>query len=79
MSSSPITKLNRKLNQDDFVKHHLEQMTAMFAILHGGLSEILKCEMSASGAIDMKAIAEISLVETQRIALTLGGNTNAEV
>jgi len=76
MSSSPIPKLNpvEKLNSDfNFVEHHLEQMTAMFAILHGGLSEIQKSD----NATEMKAIAEISLCEVQAIAKTIGGHTNA--
>lgn len=74
MSSSPIQKLN---DDFDFVQNHLEQMTATIVITHGALSEILRCEMSPKGAIDMKAIAENALVETQRIALKIGGKTNA--
>jgi hypothetical protein len=82
MSSSPIPKLNvnpvQQLNEDfDFVQNHLEQMTATIVINHGALCEILKCEMSSAGAIQMKAIAEHALLETQRIALTLGGKANA--
>lgn len=82
MSISPIPKLNanpvQQLNDDfDFVQNHLQQMTATVVISHGALSEILKCEMSSGGAIQMKAIAEAALLETQRIALSMGGKTNA--
>ncbi len=76
MSSSPIPKLN---DDFDLVKNHLDQMTATIVVTTCALSEILRCEMSPKGTIEMKAIAENALVQTQCIALKIGGKTNAKV
>ncbi|MBS1793377.1 MAG: hypothetical protein JSS81_05960 [Acidobacteria bacterium] len=66
MSTSPI----RKFDEDvEAVRRQLELTNAVLTVLHGGLSEVLRCDVSRSGAIEMKAIAETSLCEVQRIAL----------
>lgn len=65
MSTSP-----RLFEDIEIVRVHFEKINAMLITMHGGLCEIVKCEVSGKGAIDMKAIAETVLCEVQEIALS---------
>ncbi len=72
-ASQPVTKFQANVEADiEFVRAHCESLNAMLITMHGALSEIVKCEMSLQGSIQMKSIAEIGLCETQAIGLSLG-------
>lgn len=73
MSSSPMKHFDSDI---EAVRKQLEMTNAVLTVMHGGLSEILRCEVSQPGAIDMKAIAEQSLCEVQRLALGFKEVTN---
>lgn len=53
----------------EIVRVRIEKMNALLTVMHGALTEVLKCDVSVDGAIDMKAAAEVALCEVQRIAL----------
>ena len=66
MLSSPIKNFEKDF---EIVHARIELNNAVLTVLHGGMSEILRCDVSQIGALDMKAIAETTLCEVQRIAI----------
>lgn len=53
----------------EFMQQRLEFMTASLILMYQSLHEIVKSEMSAGGAIAMKAIAESTLCEVHKISV----------
>lgn len=75
MSTSPF----RLFDDISMIQNRIKLTNSVLTSLHGALAEISKCEVSEEGAIDMKAIAESTLCEVQKMSHDhfQGGKVNA--